>query len=156
MLNFFRGFIRDWVLILDQQHIAKRYMTSPWFYIDVISTVPWSHITAGEGEDGGGTVEGDGDGGGGGASDSEAADMLRRAKTARIARIGRLLRLIRLLRMAKLGVILKKLETYFAELIEDDQNAVVKHACREALALLFEARGDVHLPDPHRRLRLGL
>ncbi|CAK0867616.1 unnamed protein product [Prorocentrum cordatum] len=102
VMNFFTAYpagkkeahLREGELVSDKVLIALHYLRG-WFWVDFLSTVPWTMITD--------TVSGAGSEG----SRSSASNV---TKLAKVVKLTRLLRLMRMLRLCKLSVIWGRLE----------------------------------------------
>lgn len=44
LLNFRTGVIEQGVVTLNPKIIARKYIQSPWLYIDIVATLPWELI----------------------------------------------------------------------------------------------------------------
>lgn len=85
VLNFFTGYFYDGVLVMKQYHLVFHYLTG-WFWIDLLSTIPWSFLFT---------------------------DYGSTSHAARFAKIGRGLKMLRMLRIAKLNMLVGRLEEVF-------------------------------------------
>ncbi|CAK0802563.1 unnamed protein product, partial [Prorocentrum cordatum] len=107
VMSFFTGYkagkkdvsLQEGTLVTDKVSIAMHYLSTVaalrgWFWIDFLSTVPWSVIAkaATSGSEGG---------------SSSAGEV---TKLAKVVKLTRLLRLMRMLRLAKLSVIWDRIE----------------------------------------------
>ncbi|CAK0845305.1 unnamed protein product [Prorocentrum cordatum] len=99
--NFFTGYPagkndklrQEGTIITNKASIASHYLRG-WFWIDFLSTVPWSVCVDAMWSDG--------------KSDTSSAGQV--TKLAKIVKLTRLLRLVRMLRLVKLSVIWERLE----------------------------------------------
>ncbi|CAK0847740.1 unnamed protein product [Prorocentrum cordatum] len=101
ILNFFTGYhagkkdehLQEGTLVTDRKSVAIHYLRG-WFWIDFLSTVPWSKVAEAFNSDG--------------RMDTSSAGQV--TKLAKIIKLTRLLRLMRMLRLYKVSVVWESLE----------------------------------------------
>ena len=102
-INFNLAYVdrNSFELIQDERRIRWHYVSSMWFWLDLVSVIPFDVITMSiEGKFDDDDGDGDGDGGHG----------IAWLGIGRSLRLVRLLRLMKLIRLTKLNQVLKKYE----------------------------------------------
>jgi hypothetical protein len=113
IMNFFTGYVEKGILIMDRKKIFKKYVKT-WFFIDMISSFPFSFITLG-------------------SDGTNSGAVLQSTKLIRILRLAKYARLLRLIRFLKVNKFLATIE----ELIVSESASVFLKFIKLAIELFF-------------------